>query len=242
MSGAASGLVGAMLGKLADRKRRDTVALHFLRRGYGLEFEMEARWIRSQLPAGCDRIADVGCGNGALFSWLGSAKVVGFDFASEGLQHTRGRFSGVPLVAGCAEHLPVGPASFDAIVMQHVIEHLGDVDVAARGWCRALRVGGRLIVVTPNAEFVDPSVYDDPTHTRIFNSRELCGVLEGGGFEICDLRTLGLPFFRNYGRLPGGWRLRRGLIRGAKLLSRVPGFSGSGQSLCCVARKVGHRN
>jgi len=238
MSNAAPLLGDGRSGTLASVDRRDAVALHFLHRGHGLEFEMEARWIRSQLPPNCKRIADVGCGNGALFPWLGTGEVVGFDFAPEGLQHTRQRFPQVPLVAGCAEHLPAGANSFDAIVMQHVVEHLGDVELAARGWLRVLRAGGRLIVVTPNADFVDPSVYDDPTHTHIFTQAQLRDVLEGAGFEVCEVRTLGLPFFRNHAQLPGGWRLRRGLISRARLLSRIPGLSGAGQSLCCVARRA----
>jgi SAM-dependent methyltransferase len=238
MSDVAPLLTDGRSGALASVDRRDAVARHFLNRGHGLEFEMEARWIRSQLPPQCNQVADVGCGNGALFQWLGTDSVVGFDFAPDGLQHTRERFSEVPLVAGCAEHLPAAASSFDAIVMQHVVEHLVDVDRAARGWHRVLRVGGRLIIVTPNADFVDPSVYDDPTHTHIFTRTELRDVLEGAGFDVCNLCTLGLPFFRSHDQLPGGWRLRRGLISSARLLSRVPGLAGAGQSLCCVARRM----
>jgi SAM-dependent methyltransferase len=213
------------------------VDLHFLHRGHGLEFDMEARWIRSQLPRRCGRVADIGCGNGALFPWIGPERVIGFDFAAAGLRVTRSRFAGVPVIAGCAEHLPTASGSFDAIVMQHVIEHLKDVEEAARGWYRALRNGGRLIVVTPNAQFKDPSVYDDPTHTHIFAPRELCEVLMGAGFDVCDVRTLGLPILRNYGRVPGGWRLRRGVIYGAGFLSRIPGLRAGGQSLCCAVRR-----
>jgi|GEM_PF-2109659 len=235
MSGSSS--LTAVGATRAAHEKHDAINLHFLRRGNGLEFEMEARWIRAQIPPDCRRIAEIGCGNGSLFPWLCARSVVGVDCASDGLKYTRKRFPRASLVAGSAEHLPVAAESLDAIVMQHVIEHIEEFRRAGESWFRALRRGGRLILVTPNASFRDPSVYDDPTHVHIFTRVELKEQVERMGFDVCDVRTLGVPLLRSYGHIPGGWRLRRAVIAAAGFLSRFPGFCDMGQSLCCVARR-----
>jgi len=213
------------------------VALHFRNRGHGLEFEMEARWIASQVPRDARSVVDLGCGIGALFSYLGLERSIGVDLSEDGLRLTRIRFPRVPLITGSAEAPPLRVESTDVIVMQHVVEHLRDFDRSASAWYRALRPGGRLVIVTPNADFVDPTVYDDPTHTHIFDRHDLRDALRRAGFEIRCTKTLGLPWFRRPRALPGVWRLRRLLIGWAAMFGCIPGLRGRGQSLCCVARR-----
>jgi hypothetical protein len=60
-------------------------------------------------------------------------------------------------------------------------------------------------------------------------------LLRQTGFEVLDVRTLGLDWFRHYRRVPGGWRVRRLVLGYAHGLSRVPGLGGRGQTLCGLA-------
>lgn len=214
-----------------------SVDAHFTRRGTGLEFEMEAQWVRRHLPPGAKRVVDVGCGNGALFEAIGPDRALGIDSCMEGLSLTSRRFSTVPLVAGDAEHLPLRDESLEVITLQHVVEHIPRFDVACTQWRRALKPGGLLLILTPNASFCDPSVFQDPTHVRVFSRRELRRSLERGSFEVIDLRSLGLPWFRDYHHVPWGWRWRRFVISHAQRLSFLPGHRWKGQTLCCLARK-----
>ena len=208
---------------------------HFLHRGCGAEFEMEAAWIARHLPHGPALIVDVGCGNGALFDIIGQGRVIGVDHLADGLAHTRARFGEVPLVCADARRLPFPNAALDVITSQHVLEHLPAFEAACRDWMRVLKPGGRLLLLTPNRSFRDPSVYDDDSHVHIFAKSDLRRVLLRVGFHILDLRTLGLPWFRNYGRVPGAWRFRRFVTRRAIGLSRVPPWRWRGQTLCCAA-------
>ncbi|HNQ23713.1 MAG TPA: class I SAM-dependent methyltransferase [Phycisphaerae bacterium] len=220
---------------------------HFVRRGGGLEFEMEAAWVRRHLPHSITRVLDIGCGRGDLFHLVEHARVVGVDHLLEGLTLTQQRFADVGLVCADACRLPFADGSFDVVTAQHVIEHLPEPDVAARECCRVLRPGGILLLLTPNRHFIDPRVFDDPTHVHVFDHRECAGLLVRSGFRIVDLRTLGLPWFRDYahagpaqrllstGRLLPAWRLRRWTVRRAKQLSSLPGLRWRGQTLCCAA-------
>ena len=73
---------------------------------------------------------------------------------------------------------------------------------------RVLAPGGTLLVLTPNVEFTDPGVFEDDTHVHLFDKVDLAETLIQAGFEIVEIRSLGLPWFRNYQSLPSGWRFR----------------------------------
>jgi ubiquinone/menaquinone biosynthesis C-methylase UbiE len=213
------------------------VERHFLHRGFGLEFEMEARYIERYLPRDGRRILDVGCGIGGLFELIGKHRALGLDGLPEGLALTHGAFPDIPLIAASADRLPLRDQSIDAITAQHLVEHLSSLQFASIEWNRVLRPAGTLIIATPNQRFIDPTVYDDPSHIEIFNAQSLRSVLEHAGFDIRDIRTLGLPWFRAYGRVRGTWRLRRATLRYAYQLSELGLFRWNGQTLCCVAVK-----
>lgn len=216
----------------------DGVEWHFLHRGFGPEFEMEAAYIRSYLPD-CGRwILDIGCGIGGLFDSIGANRVLGADGLISGLMLTRKAHPQVPLATANAASLPFRDGSVHAVTAQHLVEHLTSFAAICREWRRVLQPNGLLIIATPNAGFVDPSVYDDPSHVEIYSGESLRAALEPSGFKVLDIRSLGLPWFRQYGGLPGGWRMRRAVLRNARLLSQLPGLLWKGQTLCCVARKT----
>lgn len=82
---------------------------------------------------------------------------------------------------------------FDGIIMSHVIEHMepaSAVEVLERG-AKALRPGGRFIVVTPNPRcwvVISHTFWIDTTHVRPYPEVLLKKVLEGAGLEILPLQ------------------------------------------------------
>jgi len=103
---------------------------------------------------GCDRVLDIGCGEG-----YGTARLTrsvrmacGIDVDPETIAHanaTHGSATCEYLTYGGAR-LPFGDQSFAAAVSCQVIEHVADDSGFVAEAARVLRPGGTLIVTTPN--------------------------------------------------------------------------------------------
>jgi demethylmenaquinone methyltransferase/2-methoxy-6-polyprenyl-1,4-benzoquinol methylase len=117
-------------------------------------------WRRAAVRAGTlkptDRVLDVACGTGDLslaFEKAGAAEVLGVDFTFEMLDiarqkhgriDTRGK---VDFVTGDAMRLPVPDAAFDIVSIAFGIRNVAKPEVAIAEFARALKPGGRLVVL-----------------------------------------------------------------------------------------------
>jgi ubiquinone/menaquinone biosynthesis C-methylase UbiE len=115
-------------------------------------------WVMDRLsPQPGEAVLEVGCGPGAL--WREAADKVPDVFApvladlSLGMvvSARNGCFEkGVPArcLAADAALLPFAPATFDAVVANHMLYHVEDLDAALGAFCRVLRPGGRFLAAT----------------------------------------------------------------------------------------------
>lgn len=172
---------------------------------------------------------EVGCGGGELLSHLRrhAGRAVGVDLSIHGLRMSREK--GALAAAALAERLPFRDHAFDAIVGQHLIEHLPDPVGALREWRRVLRPGGTLVLITPNAAYPDNSHFDDPGHVNVFTPDGLRAALETAGFRVEQLFTL-FPY------LGSGRLARSASIRLPHLSSLLSGLSPTGRSIVASAR------
>jgi phosphatidylinositol alpha-1,6-mannosyltransferase len=95
------------------------------------------------------RILDFGCGDGInarLLAEMGCSRVVSMDYSIRLLHAGRPR---IP-VAADAHRTPFTDGSFDAVLVDGVLHHLG-VERALREIARVLRPGGQLCIVEPAA-------------------------------------------------------------------------------------------
>src|SRR5262249_33043235 len=104
------------------------------------------------------RILELACGRGGFVPELArqGAIVTGCDFSLEALRAARSKLT-VPeqrsragLIQGDAEKLPFADGSFDVVVSCETIEHVPGVEAATREMHRVTRLGGRLLLTTPN--------------------------------------------------------------------------------------------
>jgi SAM-dependent methyltransferase len=98
------------------------------------------------------RVAEVGCGDGALLAELSQRRfgesLVGYEISEAALELARGRF--IPRVEGLEPfdgvHLPSGDGAFDLGVLSHVLEHAPDAPALLR---ETARVAAAVIVEVP---------------------------------------------------------------------------------------------
>ena len=113
-----------------------------------------ARWDRAiaALPMSSGNILDVGCAFG--FATLKLARrgytTVGVDNSSRYIAWAKRRHPGGTYIQASAESLPLEDASFDAVFLLDVLEHVVDQQAVLREVERVLKPGGTLILSVPH--------------------------------------------------------------------------------------------
>ena len=108
-------------------------------------------------PTKGELILDVGCGNARdiiVFANKG-AKSVGIDFSTEMIKEGKKDIAKIglknnDLIVGSATLLPFKNKTFDKISCSETIEHIPDYEDAIADMNRVLKVGGKLVITTPN--------------------------------------------------------------------------------------------
>jgi 2-polyprenyl-3-methyl-5-hydroxy-6-metoxy-1,4-benzoquinol methylase len=152
-----------------------------------------AMWLPWQ-PGG--KLLEIGSGNGdrlALLQDLGWT-VSGIEPDAEAAQLASAR--GLDVLTGTLQPEAFTAASFDAILMSHVIEHVPDPQETIRECHRLLRPGGVLIMLTPNTDSLGHRLFgrnwlhlDSPRHLHLFNSRNLSKLCSDVGFATVRSTT-----------------------------------------------------
>lgn len=176
------------------------------------------------------RLLDVGCGAGALLEAASSrgwqAEGVDFDVGAVAAANTR---PGVSARTGSIEQAAFPAGSFDAVTFDNVIEHLPDPASAFREAHRVLRPGGRLVMMTPNADALGHAIYglawrglETPRHLFLFTPHLLARMASEAGFSKVAAFSYAAGVSRPYGILEVSEQLspRRTIAR-SKLGRRV---------------------
>lgn len=161
-------------------------------------------------------VLDVGCGTGYGCKILAEQanRVLGIDHDASAVEYCR-RHYGAPNVD--FQHLDVTSLNlndkFDVAVSFQVIEHVRDTDDFVRRIRSAVKVGGLILISTPNVKTMHPSGDRNPFHFSEMNYEEFTELMER---HFDDYRILGigyqsgnwlrsivqkLPFYRRLGLL-----------------------------------------
>jgi SAM-dependent methyltransferase len=116
------------------------------------------RQIAKMLPHDAKQILDIGCSagmGGRVLSSLRSTLLI------DGLDCVQDRVNALPPayrrgICGLSTQIPVDDGSYDVVVAGEFLEHLypADVDITLCEMQRVLRIGGRLILTTPNPGYI----------------------------------------------------------------------------------------
>jgi 2-polyprenyl-3-methyl-5-hydroxy-6-metoxy-1,4-benzoquinol methylase len=143
------------------------------------------------------KLLEVGCGNGerlAMFQNMGWS-VYGQEVDGTCVKNAFKRF-GIEIQLGELEDLDFEDNSFDAIVLNHVIEHVHEPLLLMSKCYRLLKPGGVLTVVTPNNESSGLKYFKEcwrglepPRHIHIFNISSLNAGAVKAGFDSFKTQT-----------------------------------------------------
>jgi len=158
--------------------------------------------VRSLPPAGTDaRVLDIGCGRGDFLmacrrvGW----QVVGVEQAGAPIMELR-RELGLEVV-GTDELHTLADASFDAVTLWHVFEHLAEPREVLRHVVRVLKPGGTVVVEVPNfgswQARMGPRQWfhlDVPRHLLHFERASLHRMLEAEGLATARWSTFSAEY------------------------------------------------
>jgi ubiquinone/menaquinone biosynthesis C-methylase UbiE len=159
-------------------------------------WERDCARMASELPPGCRRVLDLGCGPGNSATHLRDAvpAVLAVDYAPAMLRRARRRDPRLLLVRGDARGLPLRDASVDAVTYHSVLYLLPDRAAALRETARVLRPGGRAVLLEPRdgARATGKGLLRALPHPGWAITALLWRTMSGfyGRFTAADLRTL----------------------------------------------------
>ncbi|UCG79032.1 MAG: class I SAM-dependent methyltransferase [Nitrospirota bacterium] len=136
------------------------------------------------------RLLEVGCGNGDRLNKIRKLgwEVEGQDIDTKAVNYARKKHN-LKIHHGELQGLLLLDSEYDAVVLNHVIEHVHDPVDLLRECHRLLKLGGRLVVVTPNINSFGANIYrvhwfglDPPRHLYLFSMETLKKVAVKAGF------------------------------------------------------------
>jgi SAM-dependent methyltransferase len=130
----------------ADARRWQRAVDASVRRG-----ELACEVLSNAIDLSSARVLDAGCGvGGASIALRGRGAIVtGIDRNIERLRAMRESETSAPAAAADLRRIPFPDATFDAVVLQDVLEHTPDPTAVLREASRALAPGGAIYISTP---------------------------------------------------------------------------------------------
>jgi len=195
------------------------------------------------LPPEHIRLLDVGCSSGAFLS-----TAVRLGFRAEGVEPAAqaaqsAQQAGLKVVCGTLQDARFPDASFDAVTLFEVIEHLKHPLELLKECRRILRPGGVMLIGTGNAASWTASfmksrwqyfhIEHHGGHISFYNPRSLRLLAAHTGFVLEKLETRSVRFYEEGDVLPPVYRLAKIVSELLNLPSRL---LGKGHDLLAILR------
>lgn len=199
-----------------------------------------------------ETVLDFGCGEGSLCSQLkeiGWPFVIGTDVSSVRISRAKKKHPTVEFFDQPLENTAIPEEFFDLIIMDNVIEHLTQPTQILRTLHRYLKLGGRIMLITPNmnsGHFRLLGRYWTPelaphVHIFLFTQDSMQRLMESTGFIVEKKGSFHTP---QYSVRDWVSRLLRGDVKGAvwRALQEMGGLygklTGNGAMVYAVSKKV----
>ena len=143
------------------------------------------------------RLLDIGCGSGAFLAKMSELgwDAVGVEFDKQAIKVAREHF-GLNVYEGTLKEVGFFDNEFDALTINHVIEHFYNPITTLKECYRILKPKGKLVVITPNIESLGARLFgrawlhwDPPRHLYILSSFALGSCAERARLQVVKLFT-----------------------------------------------------
>ena len=159
--------------------------------------EIVYRWVaeRYALEQIC---GDIGSGEGfgtRLLLAAGAQSVFGIELDQDAVSHSATKYPNSSFLRANVVGLPIVTQSTDLLTSLQVIEHIWDVAAYLKEMHRVLRLGGKLVVSTPNRPVFSPGLERkspplNPFHVEEFDEDQVKLQLSDCGFKDVTMRGL----------------------------------------------------
>lgn len=151
------------------------------------------RFVTRHKPSG--RLLDIGCAMGGFL--LGMRDLGGWTVAGVEVNHAVAAAArqrhGLEVFAGTLDEAAYPAASFDAVTLWDVLEHLHDPGQTLTEIHHVLQDEGIVVIRVPNLASWDATLFgtawaglDAPRHLYIFTPESLTALLEKAGFQVLE--------------------------------------------------------
>jgi len=175
----------------AQYERRFAAMQDYRRRVWGV---LISDFFQARIPEDAT-LLDLGCGWGEFINQIKAGAKFGMDLNPDSARHL---VPGVVfLQADCSQPWPVGAGSLGTVFTSNFFEHLPDktaLKATLAQAFRALRSGGQLICLGPNAKAVGGAYWDFADHHVALTEQSLREMLELAGFRVTECRARFLPY------------------------------------------------
>lgn len=158
--------------------------------------------LRRHQPSG--RLLEVGCAQGFFLNAARTTyEVVGVEPSRSAAEYAR-RALRLDIAGATIEDAKLPGASFDAVALIDVIEHVADPVGLLKSCARVLKPGGFVYLVTPDIDSLSAALLRGrwwglrPAHIHYFSRRGMAAALEKAGFDVVETRNYGRIFSWGY--------------------------------------------
>jgi SAM-dependent methyltransferase len=160
---------------------------------------MKFRYVRCRLKLPLPHILDIGCGNGSptvTKRWFPGCHYAGADIQRYRLSDAdvAAMDAFYELNADGSGYDAIPTASYDLVILNHVVEHMANPAPIVAALCAKLKPGGYMWIAFPSERSlrlphsVDETLnfHDDPTHIHLPKVEEIAEILRANGVNVLD--------------------------------------------------------
>ena len=131
----------------------------------------------------CGNVLDIGCGIGGFLQYR--TDTVGVDVNPETVKYCQQQKLDARIME--IDQLPFESSTFDGVLMDNVLEHIGEPELILKEVKRVLVEGGKFVVGVPGSK----GYVSDPDHKVFYSKEKLVMTLSKAGFV--EENIIGMP-------------------------------------------------